>query len=56
MPSDLLPYRRLDVLLREADIVLISDYDKGVCTPGLLAAAIRDAAPQVRGPPERSLG
>src|SRR5947207_2388930 len=26
--------------LRKADIVLISDYDKGVCTPGLLQAAI----------------
>jgi len=24
--------------LRRADVVLISDYDKGVCTPGLLAA------------------
>src|SRR3954452_21285652 len=29
--------------LRKADIVLISDYDKGVCTPGLLAAAINGA-------------
>jgi D-beta-D-heptose 7-phosphate kinase / D-beta-D-heptose 1-phosphate adenosyltransferase len=26
--------------LRHADIVLISDYDKGVCTPGLLSKAI----------------
>src|SRR4051794_31433697 len=25
-------------LLRKSDIVLISDYDKGVCTPALLAA------------------
>jgi D-beta-D-heptose 7-phosphate kinase/D-beta-D-heptose 1-phosphate adenosyltransferase len=33
--------------LRKADIVLISDYDKGVCTPGLLAAAISGA--QARG-------
>src|SRR5438477_6767492 len=29
--------------LRKADIVLISDYDKGVCTPGLLAATISGA-------------
>jgi D-beta-D-heptose 7-phosphate kinase / D-beta-D-heptose 1-phosphate adenosyltransferase len=29
--------------LRRADIVLISDYDKGVCTPGLLAAVISAA-------------
>jgi D-beta-D-heptose 7-phosphate kinase/D-beta-D-heptose 1-phosphate adenosyltransferase len=29
--------------LRRADIVLISDYDKGVCTPGLLASAIAGA-------------
>ncbi len=33
--------------LRRADIVLISDYDKGVCTPGLLQAAI--AAAKERG-------
>jgi D-beta-D-heptose 7-phosphate kinase/D-beta-D-heptose 1-phosphate adenosyltransferase len=33
--------------LRKADIVLISDYDKGVCTPGLLAATI--AAARKRG-------
>ncbi len=26
--------------MRRADIVLISDYDKGVCTPGLMAATI----------------
>ena len=26
--------------IKRADIVLVSDYDKGVCTPGLLAAAI----------------
>src|SRR5262249_17530933 len=30
-------------LLRKADIVLISDYDKGVCTPNVLAAAISGA-------------
>jgi D-beta-D-heptose 7-phosphate kinase/D-beta-D-heptose 1-phosphate adenosyltransferase len=30
--------------LRNADIVLLSDYDKGVCTPNLLAAAIAGAA------------
>src|SRR5579885_2574908 len=29
--------------LGRADVVLISDYDKGVCTPGLLAAVIRGA-------------
>ncbi len=32
---------------RQADIVLISDYDKGVCTPALLAAIIA-AAPRLR--------
>lgn len=30
-------------LLRKSDVVLISDYDKGVCTPGLLAAIIDGA-------------
>jgi D-beta-D-heptose 7-phosphate kinase/D-beta-D-heptose 1-phosphate adenosyltransferase len=29
--------------LRKADIVLVSDYDKGVCTPGLLTAVIAGA-------------
>src|SRR5207248_1442191 len=29
--------------LRGADVVLVSDYDKGVCTPGLLARVIRAA-------------
>ncbi len=29
--------------LRKTDIVLISDYDKGVCTPGVLAATIAGA-------------
>jgi D-beta-D-heptose 7-phosphate kinase/D-beta-D-heptose 1-phosphate adenosyltransferase len=29
--------------LRRADIVLVSDYDKGVCTPALLAAVISGA-------------
>jgi D-beta-D-heptose 7-phosphate kinase/D-beta-D-heptose 1-phosphate adenosyltransferase len=33
--------------MRKADIVLVSDYDKGVCTPSLLAAAI--AAARGRG-------
>jgi D-beta-D-heptose 7-phosphate kinase/D-beta-D-heptose 1-phosphate adenosyltransferase len=33
--------------LRKADIVLISDYDKGVCTPGLLQTTI--AAARARG-------
>jgi D-beta-D-heptose 7-phosphate kinase/D-beta-D-heptose 1-phosphate adenosyltransferase len=32
---------------RRADVVLVSDYDKGVCTPGLLAAAV--AAATARG-------
>jgi D-beta-D-heptose 7-phosphate kinase/D-beta-D-heptose 1-phosphate adenosyltransferase len=29
--------------MRRADVVLVSDYDKGVCTPGLLAAVITRA-------------
>jgi D-beta-D-heptose 7-phosphate kinase/D-beta-D-heptose 1-phosphate adenosyltransferase len=29
--------------VRQADIVLISDYDKGVCTPAVLAATIAEA-------------
>jgi D-beta-D-heptose 7-phosphate kinase/D-beta-D-heptose 1-phosphate adenosyltransferase len=29
--------------MRRADIVLVSDYDKGVCTPGVLAATITTA-------------
>jgi D-beta-D-heptose 7-phosphate kinase / D-beta-D-heptose 1-phosphate adenosyltransferase len=29
--------------LRKCDIVLVSDYDKGVCTPGLLASVISGA-------------
>jgi D-beta-D-heptose 7-phosphate kinase/D-beta-D-heptose 1-phosphate adenosyltransferase len=29
--------------LRQADVVLVSDYDKGVCTPGLLAGVIAGA-------------
>src|SRR2546430_5642333 len=29
--------------LRRADIVLISDYDKGVCTPAILAATLKGA-------------
>jgi D-beta-D-heptose 7-phosphate kinase/D-beta-D-heptose 1-phosphate adenosyltransferase len=33
----------LQAQLRRADIVLISDYDKGVCTPALLAAVISGA-------------
>lgn len=31
---------RLEALVREHDVVLISDYDKGVCTPQLLRATI----------------
>ena len=37
----------LESKLRAADIVLVSDYDKGVCTPGLLQNAI--AAAKARG-------
>lgn len=37
----------IDRQLRKTDIVLISDYDKGVCTPALLAATI--AAARARG-------
>jgi D-beta-D-heptose 7-phosphate kinase/D-beta-D-heptose 1-phosphate adenosyltransferase len=33
--------------LPRADVVLVSDYDKGVCTPGLLAAVV--AAAKARG-------
>lgn len=33
--------------MRDVDIVLVSDYDKGVCTPGLLAATV--AAARARG-------
>ncbi|MBN9120891.1 MAG: D-glycero-beta-D-manno-heptose 1-phosphate adenylyltransferase [Planctomycetes bacterium] len=29
--------------VRETDIVLVSDYDKGVCTPGLLQRAVSEA-------------
>jgi D-beta-D-heptose 7-phosphate kinase/D-beta-D-heptose 1-phosphate adenosyltransferase len=47
--------------LRKADIVLISDYDKGVCTPVVLAATIagarqrglRTIADPIRGPDYR---
>ncbi len=33
----------LDIQLRKADVVLVSDYDKGVCTPGLLGHVIAQA-------------
>jgi D-beta-D-heptose 7-phosphate kinase/D-beta-D-heptose 1-phosphate adenosyltransferase len=47
--------------VRKADIVLVSDYDKGVCTPGLMAAVLAGArgcglrvlADPVRGPDYR---
>jgi D-beta-D-heptose 7-phosphate kinase/D-beta-D-heptose 1-phosphate adenosyltransferase len=39
--------RAITSQLRRADLVLISDYDKGVCTPSLLAAVI--AAARARG-------
>src|SRR5271155_4024373 len=35
--------RAVEQQLRKADIVLISDYDKGVCTPGLLQTTIQAA-------------
>jgi D-beta-D-heptose 7-phosphate kinase/D-beta-D-heptose 1-phosphate adenosyltransferase len=35
--------RVIGQLLRRADLVLISDYDKGVCTPALLTATIAGA-------------
>src|SRR5580704_3850426 len=39
--------RQIDLVvqaqLRRCDVVLVSDYDKGVCTPGLLASIIRGA-------------
>jgi D-beta-D-heptose 7-phosphate kinase/D-beta-D-heptose 1-phosphate adenosyltransferase len=34
----------LSAKLRESDVVLVSDYDKGVCTPGLLQRTIAAAA------------
>jgi D-beta-D-heptose 7-phosphate kinase/D-beta-D-heptose 1-phosphate adenosyltransferase len=53
--------RVLAAQLRRSDIVLISDYDKGVCTPSLLAALIAGAralglrvlADPIRGPDYR---
>jgi D-beta-D-heptose 7-phosphate kinase/D-beta-D-heptose 1-phosphate adenosyltransferase len=53
--------RLLAAQLRTTDIVLISDYDKGVCTPGLLAGLIAAAravgvrvlADPIRGPDYR---
>ncbi len=40
---------RIAARVNEFQVVLISDYDKGVCTPGLIAAVIRAA--QARGIP-----
>ena len=40
--------------LRKADIVLISDYDKGVCTPGTAGAVIDAATGQGRAASRRS--
>jgi D-beta-D-heptose 7-phosphate kinase / D-beta-D-heptose 1-phosphate adenosyltransferase len=37
-------YAELPQALAWADVVLISDYDKGVCTPNLLRAVVRAAA------------
>src|SRR5213079_1019326 len=42
-PIDAELRRHLASQLRKTDIVLVSDYDKGVCTPGLLAALIAGA-------------
>src|SRR5439155_20350791 len=39
-------FATLTAKLRETDIVLVSDYDKGVCTPGLLARTIAAAKTQ----------
>lgn len=39
--------KALEEKLGAADVVLISDYDKGVCTPGLLAVAL--SAAKLRG-------
>ncbi len=33
----------IDAAVQRADIVLVSDYDKGVCTPAVLAAAVSSA-------------
>ena len=44
--SDAIERQLTDVLVskvRESDIVLVSDYDKGVCTPGLLRVAVEAA-------------
>jgi D-beta-D-heptose 7-phosphate kinase/D-beta-D-heptose 1-phosphate adenosyltransferase len=49
-PADQVLERRLiasmEAGIHQADIVLISDYDKGVCTPGFLAAVIAAAKRQ----------
>jgi D-beta-D-heptose 7-phosphate kinase/D-beta-D-heptose 1-phosphate adenosyltransferase len=34
---------RISAAIRTADVVLVSDYDKGVCTPGVLTATIAAA-------------
>src|SRR3954465_11102787 len=39
-PVEAAPAQVIAPELRKTDIVLISDYDKGVCTPGLLASTI----------------
>jgi D-beta-D-heptose 7-phosphate kinase/D-beta-D-heptose 1-phosphate adenosyltransferase len=53
--------RALARQMQRADVVLVSDYDKGVCTPGLLASVIaaarahglRTVADPIRGPDYR---
>src|SRR5207244_868262 len=35
--------RRIAAEVRRADVVLVSDYDKGVCTPAVLAATVKAA-------------
>src|SRR5262249_53191130 len=34
---------RLDAVIGDCDIILVSDYDKGVCTPGLLRYLVAHA-------------
>jgi D-beta-D-heptose 7-phosphate kinase/D-beta-D-heptose 1-phosphate adenosyltransferase len=49
--------KAIAVQVRLADLVLVSDYDKGVCTPALLAATIaagRDCGVRVLADPIRS--
>ena len=52
-------HAELPAALEWADVVLISDYGKGVCTPSLLRAIIDDGRPsgvKVLADPIRSIG